>query len=137
MGVAEALACPEFVRANTEYERIIQDNVNRIKQAVAGRTGCSAIQTVPLPTLYRPTSAKAVYGGPGDDCDAINPGPVNGLVLNRTMVVPRQSNPAFATMVQSRLQALGVNPRFIDDRIYHFAQGEVHCSSNALRTCTP
>ncbi|HTL12425.1 MAG TPA: protein-arginine deiminase family protein [Bdellovibrionota bacterium] len=136
--VDDALGCQDFVDANNAYEAIIQRDVAKIRDEVQRRTGCTAVRTLPVPTTYRPDGAggRNGWGNSDDYSSAVNPNPVNGLVLNRTMVVPRQSNPLFANAVQQTLGSVGVSAEFIDDTYYHFNVGEVHCSSQALRTCT-
>lgn len=136
MRVTDALACPELVRANRQYETIIQSNLINLRNAVAERTGCRDVQTIGVPALYRPEMARRRYGTLDDHADVINPGPVNGLVLNTNMVVPAQRNTLFRDAITAGLTGVGINPRFIDDRVYHFQMGEVHCGSNALRVCT-
>ncbi len=92
-----------------------------------------------LPTIFMPSGGAnaAEFGNQGDEASSFNPGPVNGLVVNRTMIVPKQFNPLFARQVADRLRSIGIQPEFIDDRSYHSGTGEVHCGTNALRYCVP
>lgn len=72
------------------------------------------------------------------------PDAVNGLSVNRsTFVAPAQHGPIvqgediFQRDIARTLGALGVNVRFVEDRVHlHANGGEVHCGSNALRALT-
>lgn len=76
--------------------------------------------------------------------DALTAGMVNMLVINRHCIVPKPFGPVvggmdlFAEDLRSKLTALGLEVRFIDDWAeYHVNMGEVHCATNTLRKPDP
>lgn len=133
------LRCRPMIEANETYERLIQVDLSRLRNAVSTQTGCSRVRTVPLPVIYRPERAgvagRQPYGSSLDLAVALNPSPVNSLVINNTVIMPQQPNAAFRSTIERRMRALGISPSFINDNVYHFGFGEVHCGTNVVRSC--
>lgn len=131
-----ALGCDEFIRANLDYERIIESDLYRLAGRIRRRTGCAEVRTIPLPQLYLPAwSTEGRYGEGGDGAVAVNPNPVNSLVLTRNIVVPEPFVEEFRREIRERLGPSGLRVHFVDNRLYHYRKGQVHCSTNALRAC--
>ncbi len=71
---------------------------------------------------------------------SINPSPVNGLSLSNNFFGSKQFNPIFQDYLSSKFDGKSGLPRYvaIDNWVdAHVKNGGVHCSTNALRYCSP
>jgi hypothetical protein len=66
----------------------------------------------------------------------VNVNAVNSLVLGKGVIAGEQPNDLFRDEIRRRFAAKGVRVEYIDARMFHFNGGTVHCSSNAIRSCT-
>jgi protein-arginine deiminase len=90
---------------------------------------------IEIPGLFMPNDDSPAFA------DALTAGMVNMLVLNQHCIVPKPFGPVvagkdlFEEDVKTSLTPLGLTIRFLDDwDEYHVNLGEVHCSTNTLRT---
>ena len=128
---------PEPLR---DYNTARQADIDRIRQTMASELGLRDSDIVEIPAILMPNAMAP------EVADALIPGMVNMLVVNRHCIVPKPFGPRvghppvdrFEQAVRADLTALGLTVHFIDcwDE-YHVALGEVHCATNTLRRPGP
>jgi hypothetical protein len=121
---APANRMQSFIRLNLQAESHVVEAVDRL------RAGSCVDQVIHLPQFFTEKRGKAI---------ALNPGTVNSLILRSHAIVPDPGVADLRNVVRRRYaEALGSeeNIHFIDDRIYHTADGEVHCGTNVIREIT-
>lgn len=109
-----------FVQLNLQAEGYALEAMRRLKQGACA-------EFIRVPQFFTAVQGKAI---------ALNPGTVNSLVLRNHAIVPDPNSAELRAIVKSRYaQALGSedNVHYIDDHIYHTADGEVHCGTNVIR----
>lgn len=115
-----ANAAQRFIQANLKAEGYAEEAIRRLSA-----TACT--EAIPVPQFFKEQRGKAI---------ALNPGTVNSLILRDHAIVPDPMNDALRSVVRQRFgQALGseANVHYIDDTLYHQADGEVHCGTNVIR----
>ncbi len=127
--VSEALACSEFIAMNSNLELRIQADLALLIGAIADRTGCHEVRTIPLPLLFVPDPLD------NEKAEALNPNLINGLVLNQVIIQPKQPHPFFERAATRLLREIGVEAIFTDGSVFHFLGGGIHCGTHALRAC--
>lgn len=112
-----------------------QANLDTIKATMTRELGLSASDIIEIPAIFMPNDFTPQHA------DALFPGMVNMLVVNRHCIVPKPFGPivgtsdAFEDDVRSSLTPLGLTVSFLDCWTeYHVNLGEVHCGTNTLRT---
>ncbi|MFL5910943.1 MAG: protein-arginine deiminase family protein [Gaiellaceae bacterium] len=123
-----------------DYNTDRQANINAIRTTMVTELGLRDADIVEIPAIFMPNPSQP------DFADAMVPGMVNMLVVNRHCVVPQPFGPRvgsppadrFEQEVRTQLTALGLHVHFIDcwDE-YHVLLGEVHCATNTLRRAAP
>lgn len=136
--VGEVLGAPGFIKTAERDDQVIVEGLDRIVNAVKSATGCSSIQTVPLPQLFR-----QIYRvGTGDHDSGgfsaslpVNPNLANAVVLDRKVIFPSQPIREFEDEVRRLLYPLGITPSFVNmDDSYPRISG-LHCESQVIRSC--
>jgi protein-arginine deiminase len=112
-----------------------QANLDTIKATMTRELGLSASDIIEIPAIFMPNDFTPQHA------DALFPGMVNMLVVNRHCIIPKPFGPivgtsdAFEDDVRSSLSPLGLTASFLDCWTeYHVNLGEVHCGTNTLRT---
>jgi hypothetical protein len=129
---------PKALRA---YNADRQRDLDGVKATMKAALGLADPDIVELPSLFMPNP------GVPPRADALTAGMVNMLVINRHCIVPKPFGPQgggppaedlFERDVRAKLTPLGLTVNFLDcwDE-YHIWLGEVHCSTNTLRTAAP
>ncbi|WP_374080325.1 protein-arginine deiminase family protein [Bdellovibrio bacteriovorus] len=65
------------------------------------------------------------------------PNPTNGEIVGDTYIMPEPVNPAFKSEIDKQVKGLGLKTDYIDTHFAHAKQGNLHCSSHAIRYCRP
>ena len=112
-----------------------QANIDAIKATMMRELGLAATDIVEVPSIFMPNPDTPTLA------DALVPGMVNMLVLNRKCIVPKPFGPVvgstdkFEEELRTTLTPLGLGVSFLDCWTeYHVNLGEVHCATNTLRT---
>jgi hypothetical protein len=110
--------------------KTIQDKLNANKALLAQGLGLAAGDIVEVPVLYTlgiPNARTAV------------PNAVNMQVVGNRVLVPEQWYSPFADAIKGTqqnpgvLRQVGLTVEFLDDRVYHVQDGDVHCATYAIR----
>lgn len=114
-----------------------QAAVDKARALLIKEMGLDAGDIIDVPILYTPNDDLP------DHADALSGGMVNMLVINKHCVVPKPFGPVvggkdlFEEDLQTKLGGMGLTIHILDDWYeYHVANGEVHCSTNTLRSPT-
>jgi protein-arginine deiminase len=114
-----------------------QTSINAARSTFKAALGLSESDIIDVPGLFIPNE------GFPTQADALTAGMVNMLVLNGHCIVPKPFGPVvggkdlFEEDLKTSLKKFALTISFLDDwEEYHIALGEVHCSSNTLRTPT-
>lgn len=99
--------------------------------------GLDAADIIDVPSLYTPNEDLPTRA------DALTGGMVNMVVINKHCIVPKPFGPIvggkdlFEEDLQTKLAGMGLTIHILDDWYeYHISNGEVHCSTNTLRSPT-
>lgn len=134
--VSALLGDPALVSVNEAAQR----RVDEATSVVVERLGLSQADVVRMPVLLMPPErGEADLSAPGSLSYRL-PNAVNGVLSGSSYLVPRQWGPlvdgrdVFQERVEEILRREGVRPRAVDDFYdMHIQDGELHCSTNALR----
>jgi protein-arginine deiminase len=114
-----------------------QASIDGVRATFKAELGLSEPDIIDVPGLFIPNADSPTFA------DALTAGMVNMLVVNGHCIVPKPFGPVvggkdlFEEDLKSSLSSLPVTVSFLDDwDEYHVKLGEVHCSSNTLRTPT-
>jgi protein-arginine deiminase len=114
-----------------------QTSIDGARATFKAELGLSESDIVDVPGLFIPNDRSPTFA------DALTAGMVNMLVINGHCIVPKPFGPVvggkdlFEEDLKSSLSSLPLTVSFLDDwKEYHVKLGEVHCSSNTLRTPT-
>jgi hypothetical protein len=114
-----------------------QASIDGVRATFKAELGLSEADIIDVPGLFIPNADSPAFA------DALTAGMVNMLVVNGHCIVPKPFGPVvggkdlFEEDLKSSLSSLPVTVNFLDDwKEYHVKLGEVHCSSNTLRTPT-
>lgn len=122
--------CLSLVKASTEYQKKIEQSVQRIQKLN------SCIQGIEFPVIFVPEKLhKENYGTKEDRAKSIIPNPMNSIVLNKNLITPWQRVLIFENFINNELSKLGLKASYIKNKDVHWSGGNVHCTSNILRTC--
>lgn len=117
------------------YNNDRQANIDAIKTTMTRELGLAASDIIEVPSIFMPNPDTPTLA------DALVPGMVNMLVVNRHCIVPKPFGPivssadAFEGDLRTSLTPLGLTVNFLDCWTeYHVNLGEVHCGTNTLRT---
>ena len=70
--------------------------------------------------------------------NSLLPNPTNGVVSNDTIIYPDPSNQAYRDYLTRQAKLINMESGFVDTwRPSHSLEGNLHCSSQALRYCRP
>lgn len=127
--------CQILFAANSEYEKIMQSNIQLIKEAFGNHDTCDKPVFSPVPVLFSPTNTVKVYGQREDEARPIDANPINNIILGTAAFVPRQSIPEFYRYTKSLFGDLRYQIRFVEGRFLHRQGGGIHCNMNVKRTC--
>lgn len=120
---SEILNSPDLLQLNEEVATIIDKNMKKLLPTLAEKTGCKNIKEISLPQMWDANG------------DALWPDVANSLILDDLAVVPETFNPVFNDYIKNEFSKIGVTAEFLDDRIYHFLKGDIHCGTNVIRAC--
>ncbi|WP_413944716.1 protein-arginine deiminase family protein [Bdellovibrio sp. HCB-162] len=129
----------EFKDFNESVEKAIQqfkkDLLAKLKQKYPQ---CSP-KTLDIPDIYQGMmdydKQPASYAmGTGL---SLFPNPTNGEIVGNTYIMPDPVNPAFKADIDKQIKGLGLKTDYIDTHFAHVQQGNLHCSSHAIRYCRP
>lgn len=126
-----------------EFNEAVEKRTQEFKKDLLARLKkqypqCSP-KTVELPDLflgemdYDSENPTYVIGS----ADSIFPNPTNGEIVQSTFILPEPVNPAFKEDIEKSVQALGLKADYIDTHFAHVLNGNLHCSSHAIRYCRP
>ncbi len=126
------------VRHRVRTLRVFNDErqvkLDGIRATMTRELGLSASDIIHIPAIFMPTPDAPSL------TDALTPGMVNMLVVNRHCIVPKPFGPIVGTVdkfeedVLTSLRPLGLTVNFLDCWAeYHVKLGEVHCGTNTLR----
>jgi Protein-arginine deiminase (PAD)/Protein-arginine deiminase (PAD) middle domain len=114
-----------------------QTSIDGVRGTFKAELGLSESDIIDVPGLFIPNRNAPTLA------DALTAGMVNMLVINGHCIVPKPFGPVvggkdlFEEDLKSSLSSLPLTVSFLDDwKEYHVKLGEVHCSSNTLRTPT-
>lgn len=117
------------------YNDARQADLDRVRATMVRELELADADIIEIPSLFMPNSRTPSVA------DALVPGMVNMLVVNRHCIVPKPFGPVVGGSdkleddVRSSLQPLGLTVSFLDCwETYHINLGEVHCGTNTLRT---
>ncbi len=115
----------------------MQVTVDNARKTLTTELGLDPADIIDIPILYFPNDRRPTMA------DALTGGMVNMLVVNKHCIVPMAFGPIvggkdlFEEDLQTKLSGMGLTIHMLDDWYeYHVMNGEVHCSSNTLRTPT-
>ncbi len=126
--------CQTFLSNNRSYSKIVETDLKNLLSKISQKTGCKKIRNFPIPLLFK-----------DDDFDRngshhaapLNPNGVNGILISKTMIQPRQPYLPFQNEINRVLKDLGIKPRFVKSQVFHHLQGGLHCLTNVVRVCRP
>ncbi len=121
------------IRQNRLISSIIDRNLELLKEAIISKSPqCQDIKVISFPTLFdcRSSYENIEYRR---SCVALLPGAANMLVLRNHQIIPDPFFPPFKNYIREALEESGQTPHFLDDRTYHYRNGEVHCGTNTMR----
>ena len=133
-GVAAAGGAPALLLQELLYE-FTQPKIDAARQALLHGLGLAGgpnpnQHILEIPILPRNVQVKIVT----DTADS-----VNMLVLGNHCLVPKPFGPVcngvyiFQEYIQTRLNALGLTPHFLNDwDAFHAHEGEIHCGTNSI-----
>jgi protein-arginine deiminase len=111
-----------------------QAKIDGIKATMMRELGLTAGDIIYVPAIFMPFPEAPTL------TDALTPGMVNMLVVNRHCIVPKPFGPIvggvdkFEEDVLASLRPLGLTVNFLDCwSEYHVNLGEIHCGTNTLR----
>lgn len=133
---SEFQKCDEIVSLNHTYEKSSETTAKKLALEISKRTGCKNVEIIPLPVLFKPSLPDDESGDGVGFPHALNANPINSLVLEDTIIIPRQPNIVYGEYIQNKLSAAGVRPVFVNADTYHHWGGHAHCGTNVLRTCS-
>lgn len=126
-----------------EFNESVEKATQKFKQELLAKTKKAYPQcnpkTVDLPDLFigdmnydvePPTYAMGT-------ADSIFPNPTNGEIVENTFILPEPVNPAFKADIDKSIKDLGLKTDYIDTHFAHTLNGNLHCSSHAMRYCRP
>jgi hypothetical protein len=144
--IYDAIQADDEIR---DYNMLVQKEMDQIRRDVVGRIGqdlpqCrNNINVIEVPNLFHGAPVVRHRDGtmelpvPGFG-DAMLPNPTNGIITNHTMVYPQQFNRAFTGYLTGATAATGLAVDYVDTWDYaHRGNGNLHCSTHALRYCRP
>ncbi|HYR12020.1 MAG TPA: protein-arginine deiminase family protein, partial [Longimicrobium sp.] len=111
-----------------------QRDMDGIRARFVDEIGLVEADIIDIPAVFMPNPATPSVA------DALVPGMVNMLVLNRHCIIPKPFGPVvqgrdrFEEDVVGKLRPLGLRVTFLDCWYeYHVRLGEIHCGTNTLR----
>ncbi|WP_347357148.1 protein-arginine deiminase family protein [Bdellovibrio sp.] len=126
-----------------EFNESVEKATQQFKQDLLAKLKKSYPQcnpkTVDLPDLFLgdmdydtnpPTYAMGT-------ADSVFPNPTNGEIVENTFILPEPVNPAFKADIDKSIKDLGLKTDYIDTHFAHTLNGNLHCSSHAMRYCRP
>ena len=120
------------------YNDGCQAHIDRMRAILTTELGLDGADIVEIPAVFMPNPKTPEF------TDALVPGMVNMLVVNRHCIVPKPFGPIvsgvdrFEKDVRDQLTPLGLTVSFLDCwEEYHVLLGEVHCGTNTLRRRGP
>lgn len=130
--------CKAMISANTEYEKIVQSNISKIKQALVRKDkSCSSVNFVKVPVLFTASQSQQRYGLKSDKAMTIDPNPVNNVLIGNNIIIPQQGLRPLYQYTKSVLEKYQLNVTAVDGEYVHIFDGGLHCSMNMRRTCRP
>jgi hypothetical protein len=121
-----------YIYRNLYAERSVQESVKKVMDVAT----CKQVEMIPqafLPNFY--VDGVKNFGLWSKD-SAHLPGMTNALVLRNHVIFPDPWVSRLREMVSNTLSPHLGSPEtihFVDDAIYHFNLGEVHCATNVVR----
>ncbi len=130
--------CKEVFRANKTYSKIIQNNMKKIRDSLDAEQGnCAQVNFIPIPILFSPKAFRKSYGTENDEAITIDPNPVNNVVINNHLFLPKQNLDIFHQFTKKKLEKFNYKTNYVDGRFVHQFRGGIHCSLNFRRSCRP
>ena len=121
--------------ALSTFNDAAQVSIDAARSTFKAELGLHEADVIDVPSLFFPNHSSPTQA------DALTAGMVNMLVVNNHCIVPKPFGPVvggkdlFEEDLKSSLSSLPLTISFLDDwEEYHVELGEVHCSSNTLRT---
>lgn len=121
----------QYIQANREITEIIDRNVAYLIKRIRTITQQPYldIPVVSWPTLF----CHRRQGKELVNCIADLPGVANHVVLLDHLIVPEPRFPPFQRAVEARFRAQGNKVHFINNRVFHQNDGQIHCGTNVRR----
>nr|BFD59558.1 hypothetical protein CKG001_16650 [Bdellovibrio sp. CKG001]BFD62938.1 hypothetical protein BdHM001_16190 [Bdellovibrio sp. HM001] len=126
-----------------EFNESVEEATQKFKKELLAKVKKSYPQcnpkTVELPDLFlgdmNYDSEKPTYAI--GTADSVFPNPTNGEIVESTFILPEPVNPAFKAEIDKSIKDLGLKTDYIDTHFAHTLNGNLHCSSHAMRYCRP
>lgn len=123
---------PELKALNEQVQARMNRFVGELKLRLAAKyPGCEP-EVLEFPQLF-------VGGGDFENARALSlfPNPTNGEIVGKNYLQPQAGNDAFAKDMKEKLKKLGLEQKPINTDFAHRLQGNLHCSTHAIRYCRP
>ncbi|MCB0394712.1 MAG: hypothetical protein KDD25_09135, partial [Bdellovibrionales bacterium] len=127
--------CRLVFEANQAYEKIMQQNLIEMKNAVKTIGGCKNVNFIPIPALFSAKSESNVYGTPNDKAVSIEPNPLNNILLGHEILVPKQHMRSLHEYTEGVLNKYDLDVNFVEGGYVHAFSGGIHCATNVRYGC--
>lgn len=122
----------ELAELNDEVQRKIDAFRDDLKAKIAAKyPGCNP-PVIEVPQIFN-------GAGKFEDAQALSvfPNPTNGEIVNGKYLMPDTNNTLFKKEVMDQMKKLGIETTPIKTDFAHKLEGNLHCSSHAIRYCKP
>jgi hypothetical protein len=136
----EMLAAFATMPELTQYNQLVQEKMDENKRRVRARyPQCADSNFKDVPDIFmgfvvEGSSPMQLASKTGS---SMFPNPTNGVMAGNSFIFPDPQNAAFRRYLSNNVLT-GVTPRFVNTWDYaHELEGNMHCSSHAIRYCRP
>jgi len=128
--------CVSLLKANKKYGEIMKKNISKLKTAFSSiEPTCKSIDFIPIPLLFSTRNLQKVYGTDKDLAVSITPNPVNNVLINNYILLPKQGFNFFDEYTKDAINKYDLTPEYVDGEYVHYFRGGVHCSLNVQHSC--
>lgn len=123
----------ELSELNDEVQKKIDAFRDELKSKIASKyPGCNP-PVIEVPQIFNGAAGKF------EDAKALSvfPNPTNGEIVNGKYLMPDTNNTLFKKEMMDQMKKLGIETTPIKTDFAHKAEGNLHCSSHAIRYCKP
>jgi hypothetical protein len=128
--------CVSLHKANKKYGEIMNENIKTLKASlITSQPNCKNVNFIPIPVLFSTKNLQEKYGTDNDLAVSITPNPVNNVLINNSIMLPRQGFDFFDRYTKEALNKYDLKVEYVDGEYVHYFKGGVHCSLNLQHSC--